>query len=335
MHTEPNEEDVYIEKNFFSQDIPPEKRTAAFNGLFFHYKKDWQTSFALMLFLSVGIASLGLSEDSSATIIGAMIIAPLGQPIVAFGGAIALGWRKQSLRMLLIVVAGSIASLASSYLIGRTLPDMTPPQQILIRTSPDLRDLGIAILAGAAGAYGYYRSEFSTILSGVAIAVALVPPLCTCGLMLEQHHLILASGSLLLFVTNFTGITLAALLVFALIGLKQKRDRKWFFTGTLMIIIVCLGILIPLAFNYHKFSTGARFQSAVFEKAGSVCNRYPGSPIIKDISIQGNAAIITIDPYPRDENEASKLKLEMEQTTGLQIFMQAALKTKQDSSNSR
>ncbi len=93
MQIAPNEKDIYIERNFFFQDVPVEERSSVFNTLFFHYKNDWQNSFALMLFLSVGLASLGLSEDSSATIIGAMIIAPLGQPIVALGGAIALGWK--------------------------------------------------------------------------------------------------------------------------------------------------------------------------------------------------------------------------------------------------
>jgi uncharacterized membrane protein len=138
-----------------------------------------------MLFLSVGIASLGLSHNSTATIIGAMII-PLGQPIVALGGAIALGWTLQSFRMIGIIILGTIFSLGIAYLIGLTLPNLTPNEQ-MIRTAPDLRDLGIAILAGAAGSYGYYRSEYSTVLAG-AIAEALVPPICACGLMLEQGH---------------------------------------------------------------------------------------------------------------------------------------------------
>lgn len=152
MQIDPNEKDIYIEKNFFSQDIPIEERTAVFNKLFFQKKNDWQISFALMLTLSVGISSLGLSENSTATIIGAMIIAPLGQPIVAFGGAIALGWKIQSVRMLGIIILGTISSILLAFIIGLSLPDLTPNQQILIRTSPDLRDLGIALLAGAAGA---------------------------------------------------------------------------------------------------------------------------------------------------------------------------------------
>jgi len=318
---DPNEKDIYIEKYFFAQDIPLEERTAVFNKLFFHYKKDWQGSFALMLVISVGIASLGLSEDSSATIIGAMIIAPLGQPIVALGGAVALSWRIQSFRMLGILVLGAICSLIVAYLIGLTLPDLTPNQQILIRTSPDLRDLGIAFLAGAAGAYGYYRSEYSTVLAGFAIAVALVPPLCACGLMLEQNHLILAGGSMLLFITNLTGVIISALLVFFLLGIKNKRNRKWFYTGSVVIVFVLLTIIFPLALNYNKFSSGVQFQSIIFKKAGDICSHSKNSPVIKDILIQGNAAIITIEPFPTDRTDEELLKTELERATELQVFL--------------
>jgi uncharacterized hydrophobic protein (TIGR00271 family) len=321
VQIDPNEKDVYIEKNFFSQDVPIEERTAVFNKLFFHYKKDWQRSFGLMLFLSVGIASLGLSEASTATIIGAMIIAPLGQPIVALGGTIALGWGKQSFRMLGIIILGTISTLAVSYIFGLILPNETPNQQILIRTSPDLRDLGIAILAGAAGAYGYFRSEFSTILSGVAIAVALVPPLCTCGLMLEQGHFILASGSFLLFITNFIGITFSALLLFFLLGIKHKRNLKWFYTGTIIVILLGSSIIFPLALNYKKFTSEAQFQSSVYEKAGDVFAHSKNSTAIKDLSIQGTAVIITIEPFPGDKNEVERLITEIERTTGLQVFL--------------
>ncbi|WP_317897656.1 DUF389 domain-containing protein [Aurantibacillus circumpalustris] len=322
MQIDPNSKDIFIEKNFFSQDIPIEERTSVFNNLFFHYKKDWQSSFALMLILSVGIASLGLSEDSSATIIGAMIIAPLGQPIVAFGGAIALGWKLQSFRMLGIITLGTISSILMAYIIGFTLPEITPNQQILIRTSPDLRDLGIALLAGAGGAYGYYRSEYSTVLAGVAIAVALVPPLCSIGLMLEQGHFILAGGSFLLFITNFIGITFSSLLIFFLLGLRQKRNRKWFYTGTILIVIFGSTIIVPLALNYKKFNSSAQFQSSVYEKARIVFERSKNSPAIKHLSIQGTGVIITIEPFPSDKVEEQRLKIELERTTGLQVFLQ-------------
>ena len=321
MEIESNTNDQFIEKNFYSQDIPVEERTYVFNKLFFHHKKDWQKSYALMVFLSVGIASLGLSENSTATIIGAMIIAPLGQPIVALGGAIALGWRKQSFRMLGIIFIATIVSLALAYIISLILPDLTPNEQILIRTAPDLRDLSIALMAGAAGSYGYYRSEYSTVLAGVAIAVALVPPLCACGLMLEQGHYILAKGSMLLFFTNFLGITFASILVFFILGLKHKRSRKWFYTGTIIVILVGAVTIIPLALNYKMFNASALFQSSIYEKAGEVCSRSKNAPIIKNISVQGTSAIITIDPFPENKKDEKRLIIELERATGLQIFL--------------
>ena len=322
MEIEPNTNDIFVEKNFFSQDIPVQERKYVFNKLFFHYKKDWQSSFALMLFLSVGIASLGLSENSSATIIGAMIIAPLGQPIVALGGAIALGWRTQSFRMVGIIIIGTICSLIVAYIIGLTLPNLSPNEQILIRTAPDLRDLGIALLAGAAGSYGYYRSEYSTVLAGVAIAVALVPPICSCGLMLEQGHYILAGGSMLLFFTNLMGIAFSAILVFFLLGLKHKRNRKWFYTGSIIVILLGSATILPLALNYNKFSSGAQFQSSVYEKAGKIFMHSINSPNIKDITIQGTAAFITIEPFPDNKNEEARLITELKRATGLQIFLE-------------
>lgn len=324
VQIDPNEKNVDIEKDFFSEDVPVEKRTAVFNKLFFHYKKDWKTSFLLMLLLSIGLASLGLSENSSATIIGAMIIAPLGQPIVAFGGAIALGWRIQSFRMLGIIILGSVSSILIAYLISLILPDITPNKEMLIRTSPDLRDLGIALLAGAAGAWGYYRSEFSTILSGVAIAVALVPPLCTCGILFEQEHFILASGSILLFLTNFIGITFAAILIFFVLGIKNAQSRKRFFKGTVTTIILGAIIILPLSLNYRKFNSGILFYNSIYEKAGKVFEISVNAPVIKELSIEGKGVIITIDPFPSDRQEEQRLKTELERATGLQVFLQSS-----------
>lgn len=324
VQIDPNEKEEDIEKKFFSEDVPVEKRTSVFNKLFFHYKKDWKTSFLLMLLLSIGLASLGLSENSSATIIGAMIIAPLGQPIVAFGGAIALGWRIQSFRMLGIIILGTVSSLLIAYLISLTLPDITPNKEMLIRTSPDLRDLGIAILAGAAGAWGYYRSEFSTILSGVAIAVALLPPLCTCGIMLEQGHFILAYGSILLFVTNLIGIIFATILIFFMLGIKNAQSRKRFLKGTITTIILGGIIILPLSLNYQKFNSGISFHNSIYEKAGKIFEISANSPVIRELSIQGTGVIITIDPFPNDKNEEERLKTELERVTGLQVFLQSS-----------
>lgn len=322
MNIDPNDKDIYIEKNFFSQNIPPEGRAYVLDKLFFNFQGKWKISFWLMLALSTGIASLGLSEDSAAVVIGAMVIAPLGQPMIALGGSIALGWRREAFRMIGIIIVGTLTTIVIGFLFGMILTVATPTHEILLRTSPDLRDMGIALFAGAAGAYGYYRQEYSTVLAGVAIAVALIPPLCACGLMLEQGHYILAKGSILLFCTNLIGIAFSSILVFFLLGLKHKRDRKWFYAGTVIVVIAGLSILSPLVLNYKHFASETKFQSETYNKTALVLNQAKGSPVIKNISIQGNAAIISIEPFPDNDAEITRLTNELQQATGLQVILQ-------------
>ena len=122
----------------------------------------WLSAFIVMLLLSGAIATLGLSQDSAATVIGSMIVAPLSAPIVALGGAIAVVWPREAAKMFTTVVAGAVIVVVVSYITGIFLPDSTPTAQILARTSPDLRDLAVALLAGAAGAYAQTRSSLSS-----------------------------------------------------------------------------------------------------------------------------------------------------------------------------
>jgi uncharacterized hydrophobic protein (TIGR00271 family) len=322
LKVDPNAAGINIEKNFFSQDVPKEGRASVLNNLFFNFKEKWQISFWLMLLFAVGIATLGLSENSAATVIGAMIVAPLGQPIVALGGAIALGWRREGFRMLGLIFLGALTVIIVSYLFGILLETGNPNGQILARTSPDLRDLGIALFAGAAGAYGYFRSEYSSVLAGVAIAVALVPPLCTCGLMLEESRFILAKGGFLLFFTNLVGIVFAAILTFFILGMKHSKNRKSFVTGTIAIIIGGLAIFTPLTINYNNAANVVNFQSSTYNKAVLILNHSKNSPVIESLEISGTEALITINPYSSSSEEIDRLTKELQQSTGLQVILQ-------------
>lgn len=166
--------------------VTPEIRRASLRAVFLDGQPRWQSAFSVMLLLSAGIATLRLSQNSAATVIGSMIIAPLGQPIVALGAALVMVWTRESLGLLGIIGLGALAVIVIGYLIGLLLPLATPNGQILARTAPDLRHLGVAFFAGAAGAYAYTKDELSGVVPGVAISVALVPPLAAAGLMLEE-----------------------------------------------------------------------------------------------------------------------------------------------------
>ncbi|NRS89898.1 putative hydrophobic protein (TIGR00271 family) [Flavobacterium sp. 7E] len=322
MKLQPTDNDIYIEKNFFKKEIPEESRESAMSDLFFNYKEHWKMSFWFMLILASGIATLGLSENASATVIGAMIVAPLGQPIVALGGTVALGWRNESVKMLGLILLGAATVILVGFLFGFILNEANPNDQILARTAPDVRDLGIAIFAGAAGAYGYFRSEYSSVLAGVAIAVALVPPLCACGMMLEAQHFILAKGALLLFFTNFIGIALAAITVFFFLGAKHTANTKWFYSGTIVVFSISLLILIPLSINYNLASSQSQNQTAIFEKASTILNDKKNVLIIKEVTITGTEVIITINDLPSDKITVKNLTKEIQKTTPLQVLLQ-------------
>lgn len=91
-----------------------------------------------------------------------------------------------------------------------------------------------------------------------------------------------------------------------------------------MILILGSAIILPLALNYSKFTSGAQFQTSIYEKAGEIFAHSKNSHTIKHILIQGTAAFITIEPFPNNKNEEEKLITELERTIGLQIFLKSA-----------
>lgn len=307
-------------RELFSLAEPSDVRRGAFDRLFFTRKDGWRLPFWLMLSLSAGLATLGLSEDSVAVVIGAMVVAPLGQPIIAMGATVALAWPAQFLRLFALTLIGAVWAVALAYLIGLFLPAATPNAQILARTAPDLRDLGIALLAGAAGAYGYYRSEFSTVLSGVAIAVALVPPLCVTGLALQGGHGILAMGGALLFVTNLVGIAAAAAIVFFLTGAAHtERRRGWLLGGIVITVAATLLLLVPLTLHYDRIGSGVVRQA--YQVADAVLQTAPGHPVIVGLNVDGAQLIIKLRPLPTDEGELTALRQAIQKPLGLQVVL--------------
>ena len=171
-------------------------------------------SFHFMLGLSAIIATLGLLANSVAIIIGAMIIAPLMGPIVGMAYSVAMGNRKLLRRSSLTVLKGIILTILASWFTASVIGLETVDSEILSRTNPTLIDFGIAMAAGMAGAFANTRRSISDAIPGVAIAVALVPPLSVVGIGLSLGQQEIATGSLLLFTTNLICIIFFGGLVF-------------------------------------------------------------------------------------------------------------------------
>jgi uncharacterized hydrophobic protein (TIGR00271 family) len=228
-------------------------------------------TFSVLLALASFIASFGLYQDSVASIIGAMVVAPLGGAIMAFAGALVTARSRWMWITFLQVVLGAAAVVAIGFLVSLVMPQLlvlTPSLEA--RTSPGLLDLGVALAAGGAGAYVAVRRTGSDALPGVAIAVSLVPPLATVGICLELGRPSDAAGALLLFTTNFAAITVAACIVFVLSGAAPSREllreRHQVRNGFIAAVIALVIISIPLVSNaveraneYIRETTGAPY----------------------------------------------------------------------------
>lgn len=189
-----------------------------------HRLKYW-----LEIFFSAGIATFGLVESSPAVIIGAMLISPLMGPIMATGLALAIGDLYLGVKAVFNLLASVTASIAFSGFLVWLLPFHSATSEIIARTNPNLLDLGIALLSGLAGSVVVCRGtgDGAMTLPGVAIAVALMPPLCTMGFGLGSGaNLEIMGGAGLLFLTNLVAIVASAFVVFLLVGMNTPEVEQ-------------------------------------------------------------------------------------------------------------
>ena len=208
---------------------------------------------ALMAF-ATAIAALGVEADSTAVVIGAMLIAPLMSPIVALSAGILMGWFDRALYALQRVGLGVLIAVFVSFvtaIISPELVEITANSQVLSRTSPTLLDLLIALAAGGAGGYALSHPKVGNSLPGVAIAVALVPPLAVVGVSIQDGEFAFAVGASLLFLTNLVGIVIAGGAALVLsgyspwtqVGQSGETTRRSF--GLIAVSLVL--VAIPLA----------------------------------------------------------------------------------------
>src|SRR5690606_38976036 len=180
-----------------------------------------RSAFWVLLVLAAVIAGAGVVADSTATVIGAMIVAPLMTPILGAAFALVLADARRVTTSTLLVVAGAVVAIG--YALGLLVPEPLVAEtnsQIAGRVAPRLIDLVAALATGVVGAFALVRSDVSDTLPGVAIAISLVPPLAVVGLTLESGAPGQAAGALLLFATNVTAIIATGTVV--LIGYRVR-----------------------------------------------------------------------------------------------------------------
>jgi uncharacterized hydrophobic protein (TIGR00271 family) len=215
--------------------------------------------FALLLFATV-IATYGVLSNSTATVIGAMLVAPLMEPMMSTAAAVVMGSVPRALRAFALAGAGAVCVILFSYLLAWVVPGVTisfiSDAEITSRTHPGLYALLTALAAGAAGAFIASRSEIAEALGGVAIAIALVPPLCVVGISLKLGQLSAAAGASLLFLTNFLAILLAGGLIFVVLGLGRSvvshAQGRFRLRAFLLIVVGLLFVSIPLSLTAYQ-----------------------------------------------------------------------------------
>jgi len=222
-----------------------------------HRQIQYVKRFAVLIVLSTMIAAFGLLANSAAVVIGAMLVAPLMTPMLALSASLVYAQMRRFVGALLMVIFGTIAAIAVGWFVafiasGGITPDALD-SEILARTSPSLLDLGIAIAAGLAGGYVLTHKGSMSSLPGVAIAVALVPPLATIGVTLRLGATDLATGALLLYTTNLIAIVLSASVVMLMSGFVPDHIRQ-LARGKMGIrllpwVIALIAVAVPLALH--------------------------------------------------------------------------------------
>lgn len=188
-------------------------------------------AFYLMVVLSTIIASFGLLANSTAVVIGAMLVAPLMSPIFGIAFGLTTADNRLLARSVAAEVKGVSLAVALAWLIGLVSPHTAFGPEILSRTAPTLYDIAVAVASGLAGSFALADKRVSPALPGVAIATAIVPPLSVAGLCLSAGRVDLALGALLLFFANLLAIELTAVAYFTVIGVRQGHLHERFRVG--------------------------------------------------------------------------------------------------------
>jgi uncharacterized hydrophobic protein (TIGR00271 family) len=223
------------------------------------------------------IASVGLNVNSTAVIIGAMLISPLMGPIVGAGFALAtfnFGLLKKSIKNLIIA---TIVSLAVSSLYFYLSPFKEVQSELLARTSPNIYDVLIAFFGGVVGAVSITRVEKGNPIPGVAIATALMPPLCTAGFGIATGNLSFVAGAFYLYTINCFFICIATFLIikflkYQAVANTDKTLEKRIRYGISVLIIIMIVPSCYLAYdllNEKKYTQNVeKFINSEFTKNG-------------------------------------------------------------------
>jgi uncharacterized hydrophobic protein (TIGR00271 family) len=300
--------------------VTPTRRQAIFDEV--ELISTASPSFFLLVGVSTIIAAYGLLANSTAVIIGAMLVAPLMGPI--FGVALGLCGGDKSLlgRSLLSELAGMMLVIIMAMLIGLVPVRLAFGSELIARTQPTVYDMVIALASGIAGAYALVDERLNATLPGVAISTALVPPLATCGLSLATLRYDWAAGALLLFLANFLAIHVVAAVVFMVFGVKNIRVHQVLtmpiffrrFTLSLLALGVVAVFLTQTLVTIYKEN---RFSNEVRSRVGAQLSDFRVKR--QDDQVEILATVLT--PNPFEPTEVAEIEKDLRTKIDPQIHL--------------
>lgn len=229
--------------------------------------------YLVLIAIAAMLASLGLLANSAAVIIGAMLVAPFMQPCIAFAVGMTTSHIPLARRALMTLLTGIPLAVAIAALVGLLARGQPFTSEMLARSNPSLLDALVAFASGVMGAYAMARKDIPSALAGVAIAAALMPPLCTFGLSLTAGNTVLGLHAGLLFLTNIVCIALAAWAVFFWLGMRPVLNGRVQHLGygsmvTLaLFILLTIGLLLDVSSSHSRSEQVTNRLEAAFPSA--------------------------------------------------------------------
>jgi uncharacterized hydrophobic protein (TIGR00271 family) len=252
--------------------------------------------YLLMNALATIIACYGLLADSTAVVIGAMVIAMLLGPITGIALGLVDGDNQLLRKAFLAEIAGVFTVMLIAFVIGKLHPDIPAGREIMARTAPNIIDLIIALAGGAAGAYAIASPRISAGLVGVAIATALVPPLSTCSLLLARGENALAFGAFLLFFANFVAIQFSSSIVLWLLGYHQITKRAQqspvkFLLRNAISAVLLIALAVILGINFTQSVSKQLFENRVREVVTAKLAVFPDAQLVEINEVTDDAVL--------------------------------------------
>jgi len=291
-----------------------------------------------LVILSCSIATFGLITDSVAVIIGAMLVAPLMSPILGLSLASVAGEQRMFRHAVVALVEGVLLAAGLSALLGwvaRGLPFdilIELPGEVIARTHPSPFDLGIALAGGAAAAYALANPRLSAALPGVAIATALMPPVCTIGIGISLGNSDVVLGAALLFLTNLTTISFAGIVVFIALGFRPLHiEDTWhhiprsLFVSLVFILITA----VPLVILTLRLVEQSHARQEIRDAVAAELSTLPDAQLVDVVIDSSNATLhlrVTVrtsrqPDYWRVVELQKAIATRLQRTTALQLII--------------